>query len=239
MSDPISSVALKDQTTKLLNLIEVEEVWPRTYSTTALLLLVIHVLFLYHVLSRKSRSKSLVSYRTLVRRKQYYRALAALLSHPPTRIQPTRETPSQYNTSESSAGLLFLFRRIRDRQRASVVFNGKRLSGLPLLFYNSFILWNCRSLEPMAGSFNYARLLWGLTVVALVLDLLFTHYVLSFVRDMNYGTSSPFVTGANWASRRSQFGSRGTERVKRILTRRTIGRYEEQEGVIICQHGSH
>jgi hypothetical protein len=79
----------------------------------------------------------------------------------------------------------------------------------------------------MAGSYNYARLLWGLAVVALVLDVSFTYYVLSIVRDMNYGTSSPFLMGANWASRRnSEFGRtpRGIEGVKRTLTHRTIGR---------------
>jgi hypothetical protein len=209
MSDVTSTHDLKNQSSNFLTRIEVKETWHQAYSTTAILLLVIHFFFLYHVLTRKYRSTLLVSYKILIRRKQYHKALPALLSHPPTRLQH-RESSSQNNATGRNSGISFILQRIPDWQRSSVLFNGKRWSGLPLLFYNSFILWNC---------------LWGLAVVALVLDVSFTHYVFSVVRDMNYGTSSPFLMGANWANRRNEFGrtSRGVERVKRILTHRTIG----------------
>eukprot|EP00980_Cylindrotheca_fusiformis_P006151 scaffold1319_cov126-Cylindrotheca_fusiformis.AAC.40 len=222
----MNDVDLKNHTGKLLTLVEVREAWPQTYTTTVIILLVTHLVFAYHVLSRKSRSSSLVSYTTLVRRKQYYKVLPALISHPTTRTQ-SRENSSPHNASERITGMQFVVQRIQDWQRSSILFNGKRLSGLPLLFYNSFILWNCRALEPSAGSCNYARLLWGLAIVALILDLSFTYFVLSILRDMNFGTSSPFLVGANWASRRSDISaptSHGIERVKKMLTRRTIGR---------------
>ena len=68
------------------------------------------------------------------------------------------------------------------------------------------------------------RLLWGLSLISLLLDLCFTYSVLALIRDMNHATSSPFFVGANWSGRTNILqSSSGVERVKRVLSRRNIG----------------
>jgi hypothetical protein len=193
------------------------------YSTTTTLLVIMHVLFLYHWWTRKSRKRILVSYKTLIQKKHYHKALVAILSHPPTR--------SSNNNNELYLAQ-FVPTFLRDWYNSSAFTGGRHLSGLPLLFYNAHLLWNCRALEghfydsihdeDVSSSSSssstitlpYARALWGLTLVAMALDLGFTGYVLRMIRDMNHATSAP--TGA---SSRPEV----VRQVESVLCHRTMG----------------
>ena len=210
--------------------------WYQIYSTTTILLAVIHLLFLYHWVTKKSRRKLLVSYKSIIQKKKYHRAFFAFLSHAPSK--PIIQRPS-----DESSSILFgipmiglYIWKIRDWYRSSAFSNGRHLSGLPLLFYNAHILWSCRALEGDIissnhrsdgdYSYSYARLLWGLALVAFSLDLLFTFYVLSMIRNMNHATSSPFLLGASLTSTSTSSTSTSRpaiQQFERILTHRTIG----------------
>ena len=186
-------------------------------STTTILLLLIHIIFIYQVLKGYPRKKVLVSYTILTRKRQWYKALPALLSHPPTR--ESSQNHSRQRNDNSGWGLIInMFHRIQDWYRSSIFSNGRRLSGLPLMFYNSFVMWNCRALEPLMGSYQYFRFLWALCAISIFLDLIFTNTALNIIRDMNHGTSLPF--GTNLASSRGGV----PQRVERLLSHRTIGR---------------
>ena len=186
-------------------------------STTTILLLLIHTIFINQVLKNYPRKKVLVSYTILTRKRQWYRALFALLSHPPTR-ESSQNHSRQMNNNSGCGPIINIFHRIQDWYRSSIFSNGRRLSGLPLMFYNCFVLWNCRALEPLMGSYQYFRVLWALCVISLLLDLCFTNTALNIIRDMNHGTSTPF--GTNFSPSRAV-----PQRVERILSHRTIGRY--------------
>eukprot|EP00550_Attheya_septentrionalis_P003144 CAMPEP_0198284000 /NCGR_PEP_ID=MMETSP1449-20131203/3555_1 /TAXON_ID=420275 /ORGANISM="Attheya septentrionalis, Strain CCMP2084" /LENGTH=720 /DNA_ID=CAMNT_0043980905 /DNA_START=252 /DNA_END=2414 /DNA_ORIENTATION=+ len=66
------------------------------------------------------------------------------------------------------------------------------LSGLPLMVYNSHVLWTCRALEEMwsASPYSYGRMLIVLVLTALSLDLFVTHRLLQTTRTL-VGMSSP------------------------------------------------
>lgn len=186
-------------------------IYANGYSTTTSLLVVVHILFLYHRWTRRARKRLLVSYKTLVQRKHFHKAILAILSHPPNRL--SRTPREQYLAT-------FVPMVLRDLYNTSPLTNGKHLSGLPLLFYNSYLLWSCRALE---GKFyqdsptkpmSYARALWGLTLTGFVLDVGFTGCVLRMVRDLNYGTSN---------STQSATRPEVIQQVESFLCRRTLG----------------
>jgi hypothetical protein len=150
--------------------------------------------------------------------------------------QQQQQPPNTNNSANPQRNILGIpFGRcimwVRDWYRSSAFSNGRHLSGLPLLFYNAHILWSCRALEGDISSYSYARLLWGLTLVAFLLDLWFTFTVLSMVRDMNHATSSPFLMGASLTSSgRSRSRSASSRpavaqqlQLERLLSRRSIG----------------
>ena len=191
------------------------EQWYHEYATTVGILAVTHAIYIYHVAAKSERSSVVVSYDILIRKRQYHRALLALLSHPTSNRPQQRESQNAIDLASSP----FVFERIQEWQRSSVLCNGKRFSGLPLLLYNSFILWECRELESMVGTAKYARLLWGIAVVSMLLEISLTYCILSFLRDMNYGTSSPLLT----MSRGGQPPA-STLQVKRMFLHRSMGR---------------
>ncbi|CAJ1936935.1 unnamed protein product [Cylindrotheca closterium] len=118
------------------------------------------------------------------------------------------------------AYLSFFIETMQEWQRSSFFCNGKRLSGMPLLLYNSFILWNCRELEPIIGSTKYVRFLWDIALVSILLEILFTYCIQSFLRDMNYGSSPPLFV----RSSRGQPSS-GMQQVKHMLVHRSMGSF--------------
>lgn len=135
-----------------------ETTWYQTYTTTTMLLFMIHIIFIHQVIVKRPRKSTLVSFQILVIKKQYYRALPSLLSHPPTRASSSQNHSTTMNRESSSFGRIRnLVRHIRNWYLSSVFSPGRILSGLPLMFYNAFVLWNCRALEPLVGSYSYAR----------------------------------------------------------------------------------
>lgn len=206
-----------------------EAAWYQTYSTTTGLLVMMHLLFFYHWLARKSRRKLLVSYNSVIQKRHYHKALPAILSHAPSKpatSQQTNGTPVTNVQSWTIGGVpvgQYLL-RARDLYRSSVFANGRHSSGLPLLFYNAHILWSCRALEvDVSRIYGYGRLLWGLGLVAFLLDLCFTFSMLNMVRDMNHATSSPFLMGASLSSRVATSPTVVIQQVEKLLTHRTMG----------------
>ena len=76
----------------------------------------------------------------------------------------------------------------------------------------------------MSNSFilAFGAIIFVVCAISIFLDLIFTNTALNIIRDMNHGTSSPF--GTNLASSRGGF----PQRVERLLSHRTIGRYVQK-----------
>lgn len=219
-----------------------EQAWYSTYSSTLVLLLVVHALYLRQILARKHSRRSLVvNYNRLIQRKQFHEAIWAILNHAPTKANtmPTPESSAEetprstamqsgnvaegmpshgtYQTcTPQSIGGLVIFGK-------DWIFGpGKKLSGLPLLFYCAHILWSIRSLEVAMGSgWGYARFLWTMTWTGLALDLGFTYLALTTLREMNYGRSAPFATRF-WATS-STANPAVARQVEFALVRRSVG----------------
>ena len=146
--------------------------------TTLLLIATLHLLFVRQRHRRVSRSDVIAtsSYRTIVRRGIYHRALGAMLSHPPPGPSPSLSSLSvrRWREEEEGGGGEAEARRSRSRADSPLNFLSYplvratrwcgrvalpvldvalhplirgRLSGLPLLTYVSHVLWQCRSLE--------------------------------------------------------------------------------------------
>lgn len=131
------------------------------YGTTLTLVIMLHLIYLYQWNRRKSRSDVCTNYNQLVNKRQYFRAVIAICSHPPvdhTAQDRSRsdgiinEEPSIANAEVSADGsgihgrfrgpLAFLRRVSRPLVYGS-------LSGLPLLAYVSHIIWQVRALEEL------------------------------------------------------------------------------------------
>ncbi len=127
-----------------------------------------------------------------------------------------------------SPALGYPIRQIVHRLRAFGVAKSrgswKKQSGLPLLFYCSYLLWSCRALEVVCGSgWEYARFLWVLTWTGLALDLGFTYMALTTLRKMNYGTSAAFATGLSFWSTSGTTNLPVARQVEHSLLERSIG----------------
>jgi hypothetical protein len=204
---------------------------------TIALLVVIHLLFFYQWNARTKRRDILVSYRTLVEKKHYHKAVLAFLSHPPTKPRqnqntntnssPTSPSLSLSLTENSSRGRrCFLLARDWIRFRSSSLTNGRHLSGLPLLFYNAHILWSCRALEMESETpWGYARLLLGITMVGVAAELYLTHYLLQVLEYRNHATSTPIMIAMTSRRRRRsrQQSTLLAQHHDQIVTHRTMG----------------
>jgi hypothetical protein len=179
------------------------------YPTTFFLIVVVHLLFLYQWNARRSRKQVLASYRMLVQKKQFHRIWLALLSHPPMPEGRSRSSPQhQYsptntqssiamgdadanvhnnnnNNNTSSSDIQLFYSNVMERIQYKVVplleplLHG-HASGLPLLLYNSHILWSCRALERnyQDDAWHYGRLLIVLAVLAVAIELFLTDRLL-------------------------------------------------------------
>jgi hypothetical protein len=178
----------------------------QAYPTTLSLILLAHFIFLHQWNKRKSIRDVMVSYRTVVQKRQYHRAVLAILSHPSAAdVMSTTSDPSLMDRNENSdvaassflqvmmgnsEGALFLPTRMAHLGRFLVLFFKRlqpalhpfihgQLSGLPIFFYNSHLLWSCRALEPSFDtSWSYARVLLGLALIGVLLELRVTHNLL-------------------------------------------------------------
>lgn len=161
------------------------EHWYGPYPTTLSLIILLHAIFFLQWNARKTRKQVLVSYKQLVQQKQYHRGVLAILSHPPLDAR-TRNEGISSNLSIDMGNALDPGRSQlhRFQQLLYPLWKG-HLSGFPLLLYNSHILWSCRALEPVSpSSFHYARMLLGLTVVALAIELRIDSYMMHKTHGM-------------------------------------------------------
>ena len=174
-----------------------------TYETTIGLIILLHLVFIYQWNKRSSRRDVLTSYDKLVNKKQIHSAVVAVVSHPPAdssflsreRMVSLAIEMGDSNTTETgSVG------RLRNKCKSFIeclhpVTYG-HLSGLPLLTYNSHLLWSCRALEAICpSSWYYARFLVVLAFISFLLELRFTHNLLQTSRafvglNMHPGTPS-------------------------------------------------
>ena len=149
-----------------------------TYPTTLSLILFLHLLYLYQWNKRLSRSDLATNYDQLVNRRQYWRGLLAIISHPPVEGGERDVGLNDYNRHSSGdvdsedavtsnsvtrrfAAAYILYNQIKIMLRTRCAPLGMlarrilhplffgHLSGLPLLAYISHILWKCRALEEI------------------------------------------------------------------------------------------
>ena len=167
-----------------------------TYGTTIGLILLLHLVFLYQWNTRKTRRDVLTSYHQLVNRKQIHQSVVALVSHPPADssfLSRERLVSLAIEMGDSNAPDTGRLTRLRNRCKSFVEslhpLTYGHLSGLPLLTYNSHLLWSCRALEALCpSSWYYARFLVALALVSYLLELRFTHNLLQTSRAL-IGTS--------------------------------------------------
>jgi uncharacterized membrane protein (UPF0136 family) len=155
-------------------------------STTTMVIVLIHVLFLHQWNARKQRKDLLVSYSILVYKRQFYKLWLALLSHPPS------------GTTSMDWEQLPLEWRLRIRTLLGQVASWAYQSGFALLLYNSHLLWSCRALEGwynyqqfhnntdegVGRPFQYARVLLALTTIALLVELRFSYILLQVCKRL-------------------------------------------------------
>jgi|AntRauTorckE5430_2_1112549.scaffolds.fasta_scaffold00586_1 hypothetical protein len=133
------------------------------YATTMFLLAFIHVLFIYQLVNRRTKDHISTSYRRIVLKKQFYRAILALLSHPPISTLSPNEDQVPVEVEMGDDDTRPSPRRIHGltREHGSLRYFSSKLkglmdpfingifSGLPLLAYISHIIWQCRPLEEI------------------------------------------------------------------------------------------
>ena len=158
-----------------------------TYITTIGLIVLLHIVFLFQWNARKTRRDVLTTYHQLVQKKQFHRSIIAVISHPPADPLTFRERSTLAIDMGDSSQYGGRPGRLRNCCKSFVEFlhpvSFGHLSGLPLLIYNSHLLWSCRALEALCPtSWFYARLLVGLTIVALLCELRITDNLLLTTR---------------------------------------------------------
>ena len=130
------------------------------YTTSICLIICVHLVFAYQWKKRTTRKDVISSYRTILVKRQYHRALISVFSHPMSDRAASHEViqanipmgnemnePVHSHTMESSRSIAA---KIKIMLRPFI--NGP-LSGLPSLAYVSHIIWQCRALEEL---FDYS-----------------------------------------------------------------------------------
>jgi hypothetical protein len=162
------------------------------YGTTLLFIIVLHIIYAYQWNKRCSKQDVCTNYDQLVEKKQFYRAVVAVMSHPPVDggerggnhtvvgsiNNEAASTSVNENATVAATGIsrfipsltfihrfLHLARRIKQQyvDRLLKPLVSGSLSGLPLLAFCSHILWQCRALEEL-----YVE--YGGTLIGRVLD---------------------------------------------------------------------
>lgn len=187
--------------------------WYQPYPSTIFIIFLLHIIFLYQWNRRQTRKHCLVSYRNIIQKKQYYRVVIAILSHP--------------SIDNERSGLSIEFGNIpaedestRWQSRAMEYLyplTHGHLSGLPLLFYNCHILWSCRAIEVMyPSSWHYLRSLIALATLSLALELRFAH---------NLERRAALYSGrTNFSTIQPDFGHRASMlRLRQRILNGTIG----------------
>lgn len=172
-------------------LVTAEQPRYQPYPTTLGLILLLHLIFGHQWNRHRTKRHSLASYKTLVQHKQFHRAVVAILSHPPTSNSNNNtsdgaasRTAVDIGTAATATHPLASAPGLAVHHRLQVLLHpilSGHLSGLPLLFYNSHILWACRSLEVQSTGNHYLHELIGLAAVAMALELQWKHVLLKLL----------------------------------------------------------
>ena len=157
--------------------------WYQNYSGTLSIILLLHLIFFYQMNRRKTKKQCLSSYSQLVQRRQYFKGVVAILSHP-----PQEESASVRWSPSIDFGAINIIEGDQRVQRIAAtllpLLQG-RWSGLPLLLYNSHLLWSCRDLEPMFhSSWHFVRSILALAILAMALELRGKHHLLERASDL-------------------------------------------------------
>jgi hypothetical protein len=164
-----------------------------TYGTTIGFILILHLVFAYQWNKRKSRREVLTSYHQLVTKKQIHRSVVALVSHPPAdasflsreRLVSLAIEMGDSNHTTEYGRLGRLRNKLKSFVSALHPLTYGHLSGLPLLAYNSHLLWSCRALEALCpSSWYYARFLIALALVSYLLELRLSYNLLQTSREL-------------------------------------------------------
>lgn len=189
--------------------------------TSVLLVVFLHLLFLHQWNIRKRRKDLLVSYRIIVQKRQYHKLGLGLLSHPPIQNKRQRgsaQTESSAGTRIGDEGRTDNQQQQQQDIRSHIIAVAKQIviwayqSGAALMLYNSHMVWSCRSLEVFynfsefqlgggpdvmtiysAHPFQYARVLFALTAVAMLIELRFAHMLLRISRKLSISTDSSTI----------------------------------------------
>lgn len=191
-----------------------QQSWYKPYPATLSIIILLHVIFLLQWNRRRTKKQCLVSYRQLIQKRQYYRGVVAILSHPaPVDIPRRSDTllSIDFGNAESPGDP----RWARLRSVLHPLTHG-HLSGLPLLVYNCHLLWTCRALEPMfPTSWHYVRSLIGLATLALAVEVRFYHVLAH--------RTAPFQAANRFRSIQPDFGTDPIVRTRKLILHRTMG----------------
>lgn len=192
------------------------------YPATLATILLLHLIFIYQWNRRRTQKECLVSYRQLIQKKQYYRGILAILSHPPPLVnnnarQRGGEALSidfghhQHHHHALEGGQWWL----QLTKSLFYLLTHGHLSGLPLLLYNSHLLWSCRALEPMfPSSWAYLRTLFSLAIVAMALEVSVAHQIVQ---------KTTTAANASFGSIQPQFGADPILQTRKLILHRTMG----------------
>ncbi len=146
-----------------------------SYGTTLTIIILLHVIYFLQWNGRWSRRELCTSYEQIVEKKQFYKAVIAIASHPPVdggerNVNYVDDNIDLFSATVDNGGRgnrTIVFRRYSVIRRLSAVsqrifafssliyhsifypFINGSLSGLPLLAFTSHILWQCRALEEL------------------------------------------------------------------------------------------
>lgn len=154
------------------------------YGTTLWLIIILHITYFYQWNKRYPKQDVCTNYEQLVEKKQYYRAVVAVLSHPPVEGERgganvirhdsndnNEASSTSVNTDATAATtgisrfipcFTFIHRFIQSARRIKQQYVdlllrpllSGSLSGLPLLTFCSHILWQCRALEELFNTYE-------------------------------------------------------------------------------------
>lgn len=206
--------------------------WFQTNSGTFSIIFLLHIVFIYQTKRRKTKKHCLVSYRQLIQRKEYYKGILAILSHPPPEENIDMRWSAPIDFGTISDGDHWIHRI----QALLYPFSQGRWSGLPLLLYISHLLWTCRSLEPLFhSSCHFARSILALAILAMALELLSMHHLLERTSHL-LGTESH--SSVDFGSIQSDSSLGPLVRARSIIQHHTMGTCTALSYAILFLHWS-
>lgn len=189
--------------------------WYQTFPATLSIIILLLSVFVHQWNRRRTKRQCLVTYNQLIRKKQYYKGILSILSHP-----PAMDNVAMMRRSLAIGLGSFVEgdRWIQEGRTCLYHVTHGHLSGLPLLLYNSHLLWSCRALEPLfPSSWQYLRSLVALAIMAMAIELIVAHSIV----HRTYNLIGSDTT--NLGSYQPNFGADPLIRVRDFIRHRTMG----------------